>query len=113
MRAADERGSATVLVTAVVGLLCFVAVGLCGVAGLVVTHRSAQSAADLASLAGAQAVQAGAPGCSAAAEVASANGGRTSACSVLGEDVRVEVSVVPPGALRLVGEVRASARAGP
>lgn len=108
-----EQGAATVLVLAMAGLLCFIAVALVGVSGLVRAQRSAQSAADLAALAAASSVTRGADGCAEAAGVAEANGATLTSCSVSGLEARVEVEVV---AYRWVGQraiLTAEARAGP
>lgn len=108
-----EHGAATVLVLAMVGLLCFVMVGLAASVGLVRAQRVAQSAADLAALAGASALVDGVAGCGVAAEVAAANGAEVTACVAAGPQVQVTVRV--PGAAWLGREVdvAAEARAGP
>lgn len=108
-----EAGAATVLVLAMVGLLCFVVVGLAASVGLVRSQRVAQSGADLAALAGATALGDGFSACDAAAEVAGANGTDLTECVVAGRQVRVAVRV--PGAQWLGREVDvvAGARAGP
>ena len=108
-----ERGAATVLVVAVGGLLIMIGLAVAGVTSVVVGHRGAQSAADLAALAGAQAEVGGGDGCAAAGAVARANRARLTGCAVPGSDVLVQVSrsVRPGFGLRFVLE--ASARAGP
>lgn len=108
-----ERGAATVLVTAVLGVLTLVGAALGVVAGLVVAHRAAQSAADLAALAGATAVAHSGDGCAAARRVASANEADLTGCAVLGRDVRVSVMVAGPRWLGQRGDLVAQARAGP
>ncbi len=111
MRAAageGERGSATVLVIAGVMASCAIA-GLWLASGRAALARQrAETAADLAALAGAQAL-AGSPAavCTDAGAVAAANGGRLVACAVDGQAVVVAVSVSRPMAARAV------ARAGP
>lgn len=108
-----EQGTATVLVLAMAGLLCFVAVGLAAVAGAVRAQRSAQSAADLTAVAAAAALADGADGCGDAPAVASANGATLASCAVEGREVRVTVQVPgPPWPGRRV-TVTAQARAGP
>ena len=52
---ADERGSATLLAVAMIGVLVLVGAALGVVGAMVHAHRVAQSAADLAALAGAEA----------------------------------------------------------
>ena len=51
-----DDGAGSVLAVAMMGLLVTVAVAVGGVVGVVATHRTAQSAADLAALAGATVV---------------------------------------------------------
>ncbi|WP_181311983.1 Rv3654c family TadE-like protein [Nocardioides campestrisoli] len=109
----DERGAATVLVVAMVGVLLTVAVGVAGVGGLLHAHRRAQGAADLAALAAAQALLTGAPPCPRAAEVASANGATLRSCRTEGEEVVLEVEVGASPLLPVVAELRGRARAGP
>lgn len=113
MRRRSDRGAATVLTSAVVGLLCFATLAACGVAGLVVAHRQAQAAADLAALAAAAAIQSSADACAAAERTATGNGAALAGCDVRGEDAVVRVEVDVPGGLSRFGPVAASARAGP
>jgi secretion/DNA translocation related TadE-like protein len=108
-----ERGSATLFAVAVVGVLVLVGAAL-GVAGAMVhTHRVAQSAADLAALAGAQSRAGGGDACGAAVAIAGANGARVDSCVVDGFDVRVQVTVVGPHWLGQHHDLSAQARAGP
>lgn len=109
----DERGSATPLAVGVIGLLLFVGAALGVVTAIVSAHRSAQSAADLASLAGAAALQRHADACDSAARVAEANGAGLERCAVAGDDVVVTVRVTGPHWLGQVADLRAEARAGP
>ena len=108
-----ERGAASVLVTAVLALLALVGAALGVVASLVVDHRTAQSAADLAALAGATALGRGGDACGEARRVSSANGAELVSCRVLGDDVRVGVRVTGPRWLGQHGDLVAEARAGP
>ena len=108
-----ERASATLFAVAVVGVLVLVGAAL-GVAGAMVhAHRVAQSAADLAALAGAEALARGADGCAAATEIATANGAVVDACAVDRLDVRVQVTVGGPHWLGQRHDLSAQARAGP
>ncbi len=109
----DERGSAAVFGIAALGLLTAFAMTCAGIAGILVTHRRAQAAADLGSLAAATAIQRGRPPCAAASEVTRRNGGRLVGCSVRREVVTVLVESSTPPLLGLVRHTRASARAGP
>ncbi|WP_323794216.1 Rv3654c family TadE-like protein [Nocardioides sp.] len=109
-----ERGAATVLAVALLGLLVLVACGLSVVAAIFVGHRTAQSAADLAALAGAAAVASGGDPCSAAGSVAQANGAGLAQCSVQGREVVVTVAVPGPGWRGWeAGDLTAESRAGP
>lgn len=101
----EEAGATTVVVLALAFALVIVGWGCGSVVAVVVAHRSAQNAADLAALAAAQ------HGCSAAAEVASANEAHLLVCETDGVAVSVEVGVAVPLTIR--PEVRARARAGP
>lgn len=105
-----ERGSASLLVVAMVGVLLTVALGLTGVAGIIGSHRSAQAAADLAALAAASPAGAG---CASAAEVAAANDAHVVTCERAGREARVRVGVRGPRLLGRAVEVTAEARAGP
>jgi secretion/DNA translocation related TadE-like protein len=109
----DERGIATVVAVGLMGML--LAVTMIAVTGTVVavTSHQAGAAADLAALAGAQALRDGRSGCAAAAWSARDNGGEVSDCSVAGRDVSVTVQVATPRVLGLVWAVPADARAGP
>lgn len=109
----DERGAASLAVVTMAAVLMLVAVAATMVVALVRTHRIAQSAADLAALAGAAAAQQGGDGCAAAAEVASANGGRLLGCTSVRAGTQVQVGVDATGWQGFRFELRARARAGP
>lgn len=83
-----------------------------GVAGVVVQHRGAQTAADQAALAAADTLLGFHPGepCARAAQVVGALGNRLVSCEVL-EDRSARVRVAPRGSLSLPVEGRS--RAGP
>jgi secretion/DNA translocation related TadE-like protein len=105
-----ERGSATIWVLAVGGLV--VTVGLVGaLVGAAVTGRHrAQVAADLGALAGARYAASGqATACARAAVVVRANGASLGGCLLDGLDLVVTAEVTVRG----VGVARARARAGP
>jgi secretion/DNA translocation related TadE-like protein len=109
----SERGSATLFAVAVIGVLVLVGAAL-GVAGAMVhAHRVAQSAADLAALAGAQSGARGGDACSAASTIAEANGATIDSCVVDGFDVRLQVTVAGPHWLGQHHDLSAQARAGP
>jgi len=108
-----ERGSATLFAVAVVGVLVLVGAAL-GVAGAMVhAHRVAQSAADLAALAGARSRARGGDACAAASTIAGANGAVVDSCTVEGFDVRLQVTVAGPHWLGQHHDLSAQARAGP
>ena len=108
---ADQRGSATVLVVGLTGVLVTVTLLVAVIGGVIADQRRVEAAADLAALAGAGAVQAGADGCTAARRVAGRNGGILRRCAVDGDVVTVEVGrdsrVVLGRGLSLVGQARA------
>ena len=110
-----ERGSATVWVLALAGVLGLVTAASVLVGVAVVARHRAASAADLAALAAAGGAVTGNPdACSAAADVARANGAELTGCSVgSGSVVEVEVAI----AVRLgrlgVHTAVGRARAGP
>lgn len=91
-----EVGAATLLVMAMGGLLLMLSAALVAVTALVVAHRSAQSAADLAALAGAEALARGGSGCQTAGDVAGANHAVLTRCVVAGRDISVRVRVGGP-----------------
>lgn len=109
----DERGAASLLVVSCVALLLLIGCALGVVAAMVRAHRSAQSAADLAALAGAAAHQRGDRACVAAGSVAAANGATVDTCSTDGTDVLVIVTVPGPQWLGQTADLTAEARAGP
>jgi secretion/DNA translocation related TadE-like protein len=102
-----ERGSATVLVLAGVMACCVVGGGWLASGRAALARQRAETAADLAALAGAQALARADSPCPAAGLVAAANGGRLVACSIVGDALAVRVSVSGPT------PAVAAARAGP
>lgn len=111
-RRRDERGAASIVALSLVAVLVLVAVASAGVAAVVVAHRRAQSAADLAALAAAQALQRGGDPCAAGSSIAQAQRSALTGCGVDGPDVVVIASVELP--LLLGGSaVSGRARAGP
>ena len=108
-----DRGAATVLALALIGVLTLVGAALSVVGAMVVAHRTAQGAADLAALAGAHTIATGGDGCAVAGVTAAANGARLTDCSVEGRDVQVTVAVTGPGWLGQRGDLVARGRAGP
>lgn len=109
----DERGSATVLAMSLASVLVLLGLAGAWVGAVVADHRAAQSAADLAALAGAQAVQDGRAACVAVEQIALANSARATQCSVIGADVWVTVQVEAPSLLGRTPTVTGRAHAGP
>jgi len=108
-----ERGSATLFAVAVTGMLVLVGAALGVVGAMVHAHRVAQSAADLAALAGAQSAARGADACAAAATIAEANGASVDRCARDGLEVSLQVTVPGPRWLGQRHDLSAQARAGP
>ena len=109
----DARGSASVLVVAVVGVLLVIGAALGVVGALVRAHRVAQSGADLSALAGAHGLALGRDGCTDAGRIAAANDVRLSTCRVEGREVVVTVVAPGPHWLGQTADLWAQARAGP
>ena len=110
---ASEDGAGTVLALAMLGVLVTVTVAAGGVVGVIGSHRAAQSAADLAALAGAAALQDGGDACQQATLVARRNHARVRECRVQEWNVAV---VVVANTARLPGgvlDLEAEGRAGP
>lgn len=112
MRTRGEQGSATVLVVACLSFLLLTGAALGVVAAMVRAHRMAQSAADLAALAAASALQRGDAACATAARVASANAASLGDCRAAGREVRLTVTVPGPVWLGRASDLTAEARAG-
>ena len=108
-----QHGSASLLVVTLSGVVLLVGLAAAFVTATAAAHRRAQSAADLAALAGAVALQRGEDACSGAADVARGNDAELLACEVLDEDVRVTVRVPSPELAGHTWEVQGRARAGP
>jgi secretion/DNA translocation related TadE-like protein len=108
-----DAGSATILVVAMAGVLLLLGAALSVVAAMVVAHRTAQSAADLAALAGARGIATGGDGCALASGVAAENDARLTSCVVSGRIVDVAVTVPGPHWLGQTADLTARSRAGP
>lgn len=111
--ARGERGAVTVLAIALLGVLLLLTTAFAVAEAMVSDHRRAQAAADLAALAGAQAIQQAEDGCAAATTIAGANGAALADCQVQGQDVVVTTRVAGPRWLGAYGDLSAQARAGP
>ncbi|HEY2763235.1 MAG TPA: Rv3654c family TadE-like protein [Pseudonocardiaceae bacterium] len=111
-----DRGAATVWAAGGIAVLMTVAVFGLHLGAAMVARHHAESAADLAALAGAGALV-GVAGeqqaCALAHRVTDRMRSRLMSCSVHGWDVLVQVTVHPGGALGGFGDATARARAGP
>jgi len=108
-----EAGSTTVHAIVLICVLTTTAMLAAAGAGLVAGHRRAASAADLAALAGASAIQQGESGCTVAGEVARANDTQMISCHPDGDVLTVEVAVEVDSAFSRSFTLRGRARAGP
>lgn len=103
---------ATVLAAILISAIATVAVGGIALGSIFVARHQAQSAADLAALAAASRIPAGVQAaCLQAQSVAASMRTTLQSCELLGLDV--SVSVAADTGLRLGGDARATARAGP
>ena len=109
----DERGLAVPVAVTGLFLLATIALVLGVLGQLLADQRRAATAADLAALAAATAIQVGEQPCEAAAESVSRNGARLRGCIVDGDRVRVEAVRPSTSVLGRDIEVTAEAHAGP
>ena len=112
MTRADERGLVAPLVVGLAGVLTVVALAGAVIGRVAIDQRRAASAADLAALAGATALQHGRAGCAAAEVTAADNGAGLVDCVEHEERIAVAV-VVAATVLGWDIELQARARAGP
>ena len=111
-RVDDDRGSATVMAAILVSAILAVSLGGTALGSVIVARHRAQSAADLAALAAAAKAPAGEDAaCRQAQAVAAAMRARLRDCALIGLDVTVSVAAAT--GLRMAGDARATARAGP
>jgi len=111
-RRSEQRGAATVTALSLLSVLMLAAFVAAGAVALVAGHRKAQSAADLAALAAAQALQRGDDPCTAGREIASAQNAALTGCSVEGSEV-VVIASVHLSSLLGGSSLEGRARAGP
>ena len=110
----DERGSASILLVALSGLLSVFAALALSVGAVAVARHRAASAADLAALAAAARWAGGqSAACASAGDVARAGGAVLARCRVDGDVAQVLAEAPLPGGLARLGVARAAARAGP
>ncbi len=109
-----ERGSASVLALALIGVLVAVVSAALVVSGAFVAHRRAAVAADAAALAAADAASGRASGvpCVQAERLAAVNGARLDSCRARGAVVTVDVSTAYLG-MRSTAEARAGPPGSP
>lgn len=113
----DQRGSGTVLMAAIMSVVVALGAVATVVAGYLVSHHQARSAADLAALSGAAAYAAGGDACTQARRTARQNGAEVDRCDQVGDQVDfvVTVRVVVGVGVRAPGlprEVESEAHAG-
>ncbi|OHV32981.1 MULTISPECIES: Rv3654c family TadE-like protein [Pseudofrankia] len=113
-RHGDDRGSATVLLLGWLMVLAMSAGILLAISAVSLARRQAATGADLAALAAAS-DRTGDPAtaCGRARVFAARNGAELVACRTTGDAVEVVTRVHPPPALRLLGPLAATSRAGP
>jgi secretion/DNA translocation related TadE-like protein len=114
----DERGSGTMLMIGVLGVLLALGTAAMWAAGYLAAAHKARAAADLAALSAAVAIEAGADGCATARRVAVDNGTTLSGCDRFGDQVDFVISIevarsVRRGVAGLPAQVTAVAHAGP
>ncbi|MFD6141594.1 Rv3654c family TadE-like protein [Promicromonospora sp. NPDC060271] len=110
----SERGAGTVLVLGVVAAILVLAFGIAALGAAQNARGAAQVAADLGALAGATALRDGFDPCGTARSAVARNGAAVAACEELGGGVvRVVATRIAAGPGGVLGEARASARAGP
>jgi secretion/DNA translocation related TadE-like protein len=110
----DEHGAATLTAVAALAVLIAVTGGLIHVGAAVVARHRAQAAADLAALAAAGRIAAGAQSaCAQAAFVTQAMGATLTDCALDGLEVVINVEAAIGLATWHFGPAHAAARAGP
>ena len=114
----SESGSASVLMTGVIGFVVALSSAALVIAGYAMGYHRARAAADLSALSGAAAYQDGREACAQATRSARQNGARLDHCDVVGDAidfvVTVRVSVLARTRIpHLPQAVTAQAHAGP
>jgi secretion/DNA translocation related TadE-like protein len=116
--AGSERGSASVLMVGVIGVVMALSSAALVIAAYAVGYHRARAAADLSALSGATAYQQGRDACAEARRTGRQNGARLERCDVVGDAVdfvlTVRVSVAAGTRIpQLPRTVTAEAHAGP
>jgi secretion/DNA translocation related TadE-like protein len=114
----SERGSASVLMTGIMGVVVALSSAALLIAGYAVGYHRARAAADLSALSGASAFQQSRDACVEVRQTARQNGARVEDCDVVGDAidfvVTVRVSVATHTRIpQLPRKVAAEAHAGP
>jgi secretion/DNA translocation related TadE-like protein len=114
----SERGSASVLMTGIVGVVVALSSAALLIAGYAVGYHRARSAADLSALAGAAAFQQRRDACAQARQTARQNGARVERCDLVGDAIDFVITVRVSVTTRtrtpqLPTKVAAEAHAGP
>ena len=114
----SELGSASVLMTGILGVVVALGAAALVIAGYAVGFHRARAAADLSALSAAVAFQDGREACGQASQTARQNGARMDHCEVVGDAidfvVTVRVSVIARTRIpHLPRTVTAQAHAGP
>ena len=110
----DDRGFVTIAVAGLLLMLLSVTALVATLGAVAVARHRAAAAADLAALAAAsRALEGSGAACQAAATVARRQSAHLLSCSISGLEALVVVGVRPPGRIGLLGEARATSRAGP
>lgn len=114
----DQRGSASVLMAGVMGVVVLLSYAMMLVAGYAVAYHRARAAADLAAVSAAAAFRLGADPCRQARRSAGDNGAGLVSCDAVGDQIGFVVSVrvsirTPSQVPGLPGRVEAQAYAGP
>ena len=116
-RCSEERGSASVLMAAIMSVVVLLGAAAMVIAGYLVGHHRARAAADLAALSGAVAYARGENACHQARRIAPQNGATVASCTRVGDEVDFVVTVRTAVAVRsrlpgLPRTVEAEAHAG-
>jgi secretion/DNA translocation related TadE-like protein len=112
-RVEQDRGSATIYAAVALVALTALGVTVSGYTALAAAKHRAGAAADLAALAGAQALQDGGDACVSASSVAARNGAQLAVCVVEGLTVEVVARADGPHLLGRAWTFESAARAGP
>ena len=91
--AGPERGSAAVLMVAIMGVVVTLGAAAMVISGYLIEHHRARAAADLAALSGAAAYVRGQDACDQARQIARQNGAKVISCNRVGDHLDFVVTV--------------------